>query len=142
MAAAKDIHREMADAWNRRDFQSLRNLLHSDYSYTGGDGQEHAGPESGLAVAQLFANAFPDGRLTVRQSYTAGNTAIAEMIGTGTQNGEFLGIAPTGRSISITICNVMELKDGKIYREREYFDMLTIMTQLGAVRAPGQAAGR
>jgi len=31
----------------------------------------------------------------------------------------------------VPICNVIELRDGKVYREREYMDMLAIMSQLG-----------
>ena len=33
--------------------------------------------------------------------------------------------------VEISICNVMELRDGKIYREREYMDRLTMLEQLG-----------
>jgi hypothetical protein len=34
----------------------------------------------------------------------------------------------------------MDIREGKIYREREYLDMLTLMTQLGAVTHPGSKA--
>ncbi len=47
-----------------------------------------------------------------------------------------MGIAPTGKSIDVCVCNVMEIRDGKIHREREYFDALTMMTQLGVVQDP------
>ena len=47
----------------------------------------------------------------------------------------------TGRPAEITICNVIELRDGKVYREREYMDMYTMMTQMGVVKAPATAAG-
>ena len=33
----------------------------------------------------------------------------------------------------------MELRDGKAYREREYMDMLSMMTQMGVMKAPGAA---
>ena len=53
------------------------------------------------------------------------------MIGRGTQSGEFLGVPPTHRSVEVHICDVIEMRDGKAYREREYMDMLAILTQLG-----------
>lgn len=141
MATPTTIHKEMAKLWNDRDFDGLRKLCHSGYSYTGGDGKEMTGgPEVGIRIAQMFATAFPDGKLEVKKVYAQGDTAIAEMIGRGTQKGEFMGLAPTGKSVTIHICNVMELRDGKAYREREYMDMLSVMTQLGAVKAPGKAA--
>ena len=141
MSSPSSIHREIARLWNERDFNGMRTLMHPQYSYTGGDGKEMSGPEAGLGIAQMFANAFPDGRLEVRNVYGQGDIAIAEMIGRGTHRGDLMGIAPTGKSVELLICNVMELRDGKIYREREYMDMLSLMTQLGVIQAPGGAAG-
>ena len=141
MSTPATIQQEMARLWNARDFDGFRNLLHPEYSYTGGDGKEMSGPEAGLGIAQMFASAFPDGTLEVKKVYTQGNTAIAEMVGRGTHKGDLMGVAPTGKPVEIVICNVMELRDGKIYREREYMDMMSMMVQLGAVKAPGGAAG-
>jgi ketosteroid isomerase-like protein len=141
MSTPATIHREIAKLWTDRDFEGLRDLLHPEYSYTGGDGKEMTGgPDVGLAIARMFADAFPDGKLEIRNVYTDGAVAIAEMIGRGTHGGEFMGISPTGKPVEITICNVMEVRDGKAYREREYMDMLTLMAQLGVTKAPGKAA--
>lgn len=143
MASAADVHREMVDAFNQRAWDKFRSLAHPQYSYTGGDGQEQTGgPEAGLGIAQMYASAFPDARLEVRRVYVQGDTAIAEMAYSGTHRGELMGIAPTGKHVEGIICNVIELRDGKIHREREYFDMLHMMTQLGVVSAPaGVPAG-
>ena len=60
MSSPATIHREFADAWNRRDWNTFRNLLHPHYSYTGGDGKEMTGgPDIGLGIAQMYASAFP-----------------------------------------------------------------------------------
>ncbi len=140
MATAATIHQEVARLWNQRDFAAMRNLMHPEYSYTGGDGKEiTGGPDVGLGIAQMFANAFPDGTLEVKRVYTQGDTAIAEMVGRGTHKGDLLGIAPSGKHIEIVICNVIELRDGKAYREREYMDMASMMSQMGVMKAPGAA---
>lgn len=141
MSTPNNVHRDMAECWNSRDFDAYRNLLHADYTYTGGDGKEiGGGPDAGLRVARMWADAFPDGRLEVKRVYVQGTTAIAEMVARGTHNGDLMGIPPTGKPVELTICNVMELRDGKIYREREYMDALTVMTQIGAIPAPGKVA--
>ncbi len=138
MVASADAHREMIDAFNRRDWGKMRGLFHSEYSYMGGDGKEEAGgPDVGLGIPQMYASAFPDARLDIKHVYVQGNTAIAEMAYSGTHKGELMGIAPTGKSIAGIICNVVELRDGKIYREREYFDMMHMLSQLGVVSPPG-----
>ena len=137
MANVSDIHRQILDAWNRRDWDTFRSLLHPDYSYVGPDGKEQNGPEAGLSVAKMYANAFPDGKAEVKNTFVTGSTAVCEFVARGTQKGELKGIKPTGRRVDINICNVIELRDGKIYREREYMDMLTMMVQLGVVQPPG-----
>lgn len=140
MPTAVEIHKAIVEAWNHRDFDKLKTLNHAEYTYTGGDGKEIAGgPDTAVAIARMYATAFPDGVLEIKHVFAQGNTAIAEMIGRGTHRGNFMGIAPTGRKVEINICNVMEIRDGKAYREHEYMDMLTIMNQLGVTTLPGQA---
>lgn len=41
------------------------------------------------------------------------------------------GIPSTGRRIEIPYCNVIETKDGKIVRERDYWDNQALLRQLG-----------
>ena len=139
MSDAASIARELTEAWNRRDWGRYRELLHSQYSYTGGDGQVQNGPEAGLALGQMWAAAYPDGKIDVQRIHAAGDTAIAEFIARGTHKGDLMGIAPTGKSITIPVCNVLEVRDGKIYREREYMDMATMMAQLGVMPAGAPA---
>ena len=134
-----DIVREYHDCWNRRDWARMRELLHPQYTYTGGDGQEQRGPEAGLAVARMFATGIPDGRINITNLRSDGDFVTVEFIGTGTHQGDLMGIAPTGKKVSIPVCNVIEVRDGKIYREREYMDIATIMIQVGATRVPSPA---
>ena len=137
--SAADVAREGLEAWNKRDFARMRELMHAEYSYTGGDGVEQKGADAGMAVAQMFATALPDGRIDIVSVKEAGDTAIVEFIGRGTHKGELMGIAPTGKTVALPVCNVMEIRDGKILREREYMDMLTLMTQLGVAPEPAAA---
>jgi steroid delta-isomerase-like uncharacterized protein len=137
MPSASDMHNQFVQAWNSRDFNKIGTLLHPEYTYTGGDGTEIAGgPETGVAIARMYANAFPDGVLELKRVYTQGDTAIAEMVARGAQRGEFMGIEPTGRRIEVHICNVVEIRDGKVFREREYMDMLAVLKQLGVEPVP------
>jgi len=139
MSDPATIAREYREAWNRRDFARYREMLHPEYSYTSGDGQRQNGPEAGMAVAQMFASAFPDGREEIKRIHAAGDVAIVEFTGSGTHQGDLMGIAPTGRKVTIPVCIVIEVRDGKIYAEREYFDSAFMMQQLGVMPAPATA---
>ena len=139
MPDASAIAREFLEAWNRRDWEKFRGVLHPEYTYTGGDGQKQTGPEAGLAVGQMFATAFSDGKIEIRKISATGEVAVVEFIARGTHDGDLMGIAPTGRRMELPVCTVLELHDGKIIAEREYMDMLHLMQQLGVAPAPATA---
>ena len=139
MADPASIARETFEAWNRRDWDTLRRMLHPGYSYTSGDGQRQVGPEAGLALYQMYAAAFPDGTIDVQRIHTARDTAVVEFIGRGTHQGDLMGIAPTGRKIEMPVCDILEIRDGKIYAEREFMDLAHMMQQLGVMPAPATA---
>ncbi len=139
MIAVETIARDFIEAWNRRDWAGYLEMLHPEYSYTGGDGERRQGPEAGMAVARMFANAFPDGRIEVQHIHTSGITAIVEFVGHGTHQGEFMGVQPTGYRVEIPVCNVLQIREGKVYAERQYMDMLHLMQQLGVAAVPTAA---
>ena len=58
-----------------------------------------------------------------------------------THEGEFRGIAPTGKQISITGIGIFRFSDGKVVESWDNFDQLGMMQQLGDVPPPGGAAG-
>ena len=134
MSDAAQKQREMVEAVRSRDFDGLRALYHPDYSYMGADGIEMQGADAGVDVAKTYTTAFPDLELEVRHQFSAGDdVAIMEFTARGTHEGELEGIAPTGKSVEIFVCNVLEVRDDKILREREYFDALSLMRQLGVI---------
>ena len=135
MGSPADVAREYLEAWNRRDWKTFREVLDDEVTYTGGDGQLQRGPEASMAVGQMFATALPNGRIDIREVHSAGDTAIVEFTGSGTHTGDLMGIAPTGRQMSINVCTVLTVRGGKIVSEREYMDMAHIMRQLGVMPA-------
>lgn len=139
MLTTKDAHQRMFEIVKSRDWTQGRDLLHPDYTYTGGDGHEAKGPDAGIEIAQTYTSAFPDLQIDVQAVHTSGDVAVAEIVVTGTHQGDLKGIAPTGRRIRLPLVNIVELRDGKIYREREYFDSLAMLQQLGVAPQPIQA---
>ena len=139
MPDAAAIARQYLEAAPRRDFGKVRQLYHPQYSYTGGDGQRQEGAEAGIALADMFTTAFPDVKLEIKHIHVTGDIVIVEFVASGTHASDLMGIAPTGRKMSMPVCLVLEIRDGKIYAEREYMDMLHLMQQLGVAPAPATA---
>jgi predicted ester cyclase len=79
-----------------------------------------SGPVDGLAAyidgVKAVCTAFPDYRWDLQQLVVEENTIAARLIGQGTHNGTFSGIAATGRRISTQELVMYRIADGKIDR--------------------------
>jgi predicted ester cyclase len=136
MTDAATIQREMLDAVERHDFDRMRELIHPDYTYIGGDGVEQPGVDAAVAVAELYTTAFPDVAFEEVRTWTpTPDVAIMEFRVTGTHTGPLGDIPPTGRRVTGLVCNIVETRDGLIWREHEFFDELSLLRQLGVVDA-------
>ena len=131
MKDLKTLVEQYMDAIPRRDFGMMRQMLHSQYSFTGSDGHRQEGADAGIAVTEMYINAFPDMTLEIKHMNVAGDTVVTEFTAHGTHKGELMGIEPTNRRVAIPVCNITEFRDGKIIAEREYFDAVFMMQQLG-----------
>lgn len=135
MADSVAIHLEALENINKRDLAAFRAMLHPDYTYTGPDGVELKGPEAGIAEVEGILAGFPDVRLTVNHHHQCGDVSVIEFIARGTHTGPLGPIPATGKSAEVVVCDIVDIRDGKIYREREYYDQLTMMQQLGVIPA-------
>lgn len=131
MSSATSVATAYVDAWNRRDWSALRETLSDDFTFMGRDGEMRIdGPDAEVAASQSWVAAFPDAVLELQHVHDAGEVAIYEAIGRGTHSGAFMGIAPTGRSVAVPVCNVLTVRNGKIVIGREYLDRLSLVEQL------------
>jgi predicted ester cyclase len=55
---------------------------------------------------------------------------------TGTHEGPFRGLEPTGRRFKVTLVDIVRVRDGRFLEHWGGPDMLDLLTQLGA-QAPG-----
>ncbi|HVM40578.1 MAG TPA: ester cyclase [Acidimicrobiia bacterium] len=135
MSDAASTHQQMIEMIRQHDLSGLRGLYHPDYVYTGSDGAEHKGPDAGVEVAELYTTAFPDLDLDVRAVWApTDDVSIIEFVARGTHTGPLEDVAPTNRRVDVHVCNVIEVSDdGRILSEREYFDELALLRQLGVI---------
>ncbi len=83
------------------------------------------------SVAGYFA-AFSDFHADVREPIVSANRAAQEWTVTGTNDGELLGMAPTGKSATTYGCGTAEFgEDGLIHRAGTYWNAAALMQQLG-----------
>jgi steroid delta-isomerase-like uncharacterized protein len=127
-----ELHRGVYKAVQSQDLNRLREIYHPDCTYVTGDGVEQRGVDAVLASVAMFTSAFPDLEIEVRSQYLPSDTvSIVEYTFAGTHQGELDGIPATGMSMKVVACSVIEVRDGQIHRERDYYDNLALMNQLG-----------
>ena len=84
-------------------------------------------------LAQAFRGAFPDMVGAIEDLIAEGDKVVLRWSAQGTHEGDFMGIPPTGRHISINGTSVYRIAGGKVADEWTQADMLGLMTQLGVV---------
>lgn len=97
------------------------------------------GPTGVKLAATMIFTAFPDFHMSIDQMVATGDRVAARYVETGTHQGAFMGVAPTGRKVCWTEIGILRIQDGKVVENWFEPDMLTLLQQLGAVPAPGQA---
>lgn len=102
-----------------------------------------AGPQSGIDALRgtigAFITAFPGMKITRRNTWVDGDTAIAEIVFTATHSGPLAtpggDVPPTGNTVTFPLIDTFTLRDGKVAEHRVYWDNVSFLTQLGLMPA-------
>jgi steroid delta-isomerase-like uncharacterized protein len=98
------------------------------------------GPEDVKRFMSEFRQAFPDFHSTIEDQIAEGDKVVTRWTMRGTHQGEFRGIAPTGKQITVTGIGIFRFSDeGKVIESWDNFDQLGMMRQLGVVPSPEQS---
>ena len=82
----------------------------------------------------MYRAAFPDLRMETQDVLVSGDKAVARVRATGTHQGEFLGMAATGKSVDVQLIDITRFGDDGLAREHwGVFDAMALMQQLGAL---------
>jgi steroid delta-isomerase-like uncharacterized protein len=85
-----------------------------------------------------WATAIPDSRATFVAEYAVGDTAILEVVWKGVQTGPLQmpnrTIPASNKPIEVPACQVVKVEGGKVQSFTHYFDMLALLTQIGAFK--------
>jgi predicted ester cyclase len=88
--------------------------------------------ERNKAAVRRFREAFNTGDLD------GADRIVSRLTFRGTHAGDLMGIAPTGKSVTVSEIIIDRFADGKIIESWRLFDQMAMMQQLGVIQAPGQ----
>lgn len=116
---------------NSRDLAAMTELFSNCIYHAPVTGEVRGEAYRELLTSQF--NAFPDGRYTIEDQVAEGDRVVVRWSFTGTQKGEMLGIAPTGKRVTMTGISIIRLVGGKIVEAWEEWDNFGMLQQLGVV---------
>src|SRR5260370_2262533 len=97
--------------------------------------------EGGGAVGELvqgLRHGFPDFPANIGKMHHADHAIVPEGLITGTHDGEWEGIRPTGRRIGVPAAAIFEFDEDQLLCEKVYMDLAAVLTQIGVLPAIGR----
>ena len=136
------VRRIFNEFWVRGNVQVLDELLADDcVNY------EQSNPElRGKEACKEWANGvrlangqgFPDLDLKAEDFVAEGDKVAKRWVFRGTQSGEYAGIPPTGKTVTMRGITLYRLADGKVKEMYWNYDVFGLLQQLGVIQAPAQ----
>ncbi|MEH2554429.1 steroid delta-isomerase-like uncharacterized protein [Bradyrhizobium algeriense] len=140
MANVIEIAKATVAAYNNKNWNEMRDLLAADAVYDEkATSRRLEGSGQIIEALQGWAQAFPDSKGTFIREFASNDTAILELVWKGVHTGPLQ--TPTGaipasnRPIEVPACEVFRVEGGKVRSATHYFDMLTLLNQIGVTGA-------
>jgi predicted ester cyclase len=98
------------------------------------------GAEGGIPAMleknDFYYGGFPDLTCTVLKQLVVDDHVVSHWQASGTHQGEFVGLAPTGKSMTMEGISIFTCRNGKIVEQIISYDVLGMLRQIGATTIP------
>ncbi len=135
------VRRYITEVWDRQNPRAVDAFLAPNYKRYRSPTAEPLTRDGQKRLLITFRAAFPDSQLTVEAIIAEGDMVAFRSTLRGTHRGEFLGIAPTGKPVTVGLVDVMHIDNGLIVEQWGGPDLSDLLHQLGAeisVKQSGQ----
>jgi len=131
------IRRVIEEVWNKGNLAVADEVIANNYVFDAA-GQEFKGPEGLKQAVTIYRTAFPDFHITIDDMVAEGDKVASRFTVRGTHKGDLMGIAPTGKQVTVTGTAFNRLVGGKEVEARASMDQLGMLQQMGVVPPMGQ----
>ena len=126
-------------AYNDKNWDKMKAVFDENGVYDEkGTGRRIQGVGQVVEAWQGWAKAIPDSKATFVGEYASGDAAIIEVVWQGVHTGPLQTptgtIPPSNKRIEVPACQVIKVEGGKVKSFTHYFDMVTLLTQIGALK--------
>lgn len=129
----REIVRRLNDIW-RGELAIVDEFVADDYrNHNPIVPDAPPGPEGFKENVAALRRGFPDIDFTIEEVVAEGDLVVFRTIGHGTHEGELMGIAPTGRTVTLAGFVMFRFEDGQIAERWAQYDTFGMLQQLGAL---------
>lgn len=126
------VYRHDDDVINRQDLSVLERDLAADFFDHGAAPGAPQGAEGARAWLSALHRAFPDVRSSIEDTIAEGDRVVVRKRWTGTHNGQFQGMAPTGKAVAFEGIVIWRIHNGKLAERWATIDRLGLFQALDA----------
>jgi steroid delta-isomerase-like uncharacterized protein len=133
--------RLVEEAFGQGNVEVIDEILHSDFVCydPNSESGEIRGADTIKGEIEYFRNAVPDLTYTVEDQVAEGDKVVTRYRASGTHQGEFFGVAGSGKHIEMSGIQIDRFDEsGKLVEEWPEYDLLGAMKQMGAMPEAGQ----
>lgn len=135
----KNIGRRfIEEGFNRGNLAAADEIIAANFTnHDPGTPELPSGPDGYKQLVSTYRAAYPDLHLTVDDVLAEGDKVVVRWTARGTNNGELMGMPPTGKQVTTTGISILAIAGGKVTEQRVNWDTLGMLQQLGVVPTPG-----
>ena len=139
-ATSEDDNEALARRWyaalGRGDLDAVVALVTDDVIHHAAEFRDAEGPSEVRATLAALLTGFPDVRFRIEQAIAADDDVVLRWTASGTHEGEFLGLNPTGEEATWGGITIFRVECGLIAEVWSELDSLGRLRQLGVLREP------
>jgi hypothetical protein len=91
------------------------------------------GAEALKQIWSMLLRIYPDIHLTVEDQIAEGDKVVGRTTVTGTHQGEFMGVAPTGKAVTYNEMFIFRFANGRVVETWGVVDVYAQMKQIGVI---------
>ena len=140
-ATNAELIRWSFDALNRKDVEALKQFW-DENTVERFPERTCRGADEIAAYFQEALDSLPDCHIEIKSNAEDGDDVFVRWHLTGTQSGPLLGIAPTGKPVSIDGIDHFVIRDGRVVSNFVVFDQMQYARQIGMMPPDGSAGDK
>jgi steroid delta-isomerase-like uncharacterized protein len=124
------FRRYIEEVWNRTNLELADEIFDRYVSHQPDGSTLERGPKDVKRFVGEFRAAFPDLRLSIEDQIAEGDKVVTRVTVRGIHQGEFRGMAPTGKEIEVKGITIFRFsEEGKVVESWDSYDQFSLMRQ-------------